>query len=60
MRIESVYKLGSHTILIWRTLQDEHWSDGLEFIVEHGIYRAWRESKKRPVLDEPVVAARHL
>ncbi len=50
MKIESVHKLGSHTMFIGRTLRDEHWNDGLEFFVEHGIYRAWRESKKRPVL----------
>jgi flavin reductase (DIM6/NTAB) family NADH-FMN oxidoreductase RutF len=59
MQIESARKLGSHTMFVARTVQDEHWKDGLEFFVEHGIYRAWREGKTGAVRDQSVVTARH-
>jgi flavin reductase (DIM6/NTAB) family NADH-FMN oxidoreductase RutF len=54
MKIESARKLGSHTMFVARTVQDEHWKDGLELFVEHGIYRAWRESKTSLALPAPV------
>jgi flavin reductase (DIM6/NTAB) family NADH-FMN oxidoreductase RutF len=52
MKIESARKLGSHTMFVARIIQDEHWKDDLEFFVEHGIYRAWRENKLDPLLNE--------
>jgi flavin reductase (DIM6/NTAB) family NADH-FMN oxidoreductase RutF len=45
MKIESARTLGSHMMFVARTVQDEHWKNGLEFFIEHGIYRLWRQSK---------------
>jgi flavin reductase (DIM6/NTAB) family NADH-FMN oxidoreductase RutF len=43
MKIESARMLGSHTMFVARVVQDERRENGLEFFVEHGIYRVWRE-----------------
>lgn len=45
MKIESARKLGSHTMFVARTVLDERCKNGLEFFVEHGIYRVWRQNK---------------
>jgi flavin reductase (DIM6/NTAB) family NADH-FMN oxidoreductase RutF len=47
MKIESARTLGSHRMFVARTVRDEHWQNGLEFFIEHGIYRLWRQSKPR-------------
>jgi flavin reductase (DIM6/NTAB) family NADH-FMN oxidoreductase RutF len=42
MEIESVNRVGSHSLFVARTVTDERTADGLEFSVIHGFYQAWR------------------
>ncbi|HEY7306422.1 MAG TPA: flavin reductase [Bryobacteraceae bacterium] len=42
MEIETVRKLGSHTLFLARMIRDERLADGLQFCMVHGIYQAWR------------------
>ncbi|WP_213803104.1 hypothetical protein [Granulicella sp. dw_53] len=42
MEIESVYRVGSHSIFIARTISDERLAEGPELSVVHGFYQAWR------------------
>jgi flavin reductase (DIM6/NTAB) family NADH-FMN oxidoreductase RutF len=51
MEIESVRRLGSHTVFVTRIVEEERCSDGLQFFMIHGIYQAWR-LRKRPDLAE--------
>ena len=49
MEIETVRKLGSHTVFVARIIHEERCSDGLQFFMIHGIYQAWR-NRQRPDL----------
>ena len=51
MEIETVRKLGSHTVFVARIVHEERCSDGLQFFMIHGIYQAWR-LRQRPDLSE--------
>jgi flavin reductase (DIM6/NTAB) family NADH-FMN oxidoreductase RutF len=51
MEIESVRRLGSHTVFVARIVQEERYSQGAQFFMIHGIYHAWR-LRKRPDLSE--------
>jgi|SRR5271167_498100 len=51
MQIELVRKLGSHTLFVARTIEDERWNDGLQFFVVHGIYQALRARMHRLQVD---------
>lgn len=42
MCIESVHRVGSHSLFVARTLTDEGAASGPEFSVVHGVYQAWR------------------
>jgi flavin reductase (DIM6/NTAB) family NADH-FMN oxidoreductase RutF len=42
MEIESVNRVGSHSLFVARTVSDERTAGGLEFSVIHGFYQAWR------------------
>jgi len=42
MEIESVHRIGSHSLFVARAISDERLSGGLEFSVVHGFYQAWR------------------
>lgn len=42
MEIESVHKVGSHSLFVARTISDERFDNGPEFSVVHGFYQAWR------------------
>jgi len=42
MEIEAVQTLGSHKLFLARTLQDQHWADGLQLFFVHGVYQARR------------------
>jgi flavin reductase (DIM6/NTAB) family NADH-FMN oxidoreductase RutF len=42
MEIESVNKVGTHSLFIARVLSDERLAGGAEFSVVHGYYQAWR------------------
>ena len=42
LEIESVYRVGSHSFFLARTLSDERLGSGAEFSVVHGFYQAWR------------------
>ena len=54
MEIESVRKLGSHTLFVARILSDERRSDSPQFFMIHGLYQAWRRSHGRqPVAELP-------
>lgn len=43
MRVEATREIGSHTLFVARTMNDEHWGDGAESFMVHGIYQAWRQ-----------------
>ena len=43
MHIEAVHRLGSHTLFVAKTNRDQRLSDGPQFFVAHGLYRAWRQ-----------------
>ena len=47
MEVQATRKVGSHTLFVARTIQDERWADGLQFFVVHGIYQTWRQQMKR-------------
>ena len=51
MEIETVRRLGSHTVFVARIVHEERCSDGLQFFMIHGIYQAWR-LRQRPDLSE--------
>jgi flavin reductase (DIM6/NTAB) family NADH-FMN oxidoreductase RutF len=42
MKIECSRKVGSHMLFIASTIHEEHWADGLEFFMVHGLYQAYR------------------
>lgn len=42
MQIACARKVGSHTLFIAQCIHDEHWVDGLEFFMVHGLYQAYR------------------
>ncbi|MGA8540598.1 MAG: hypothetical protein WB566_13925, partial [Terriglobales bacterium] len=42
MHIESVNRVGSHSLFVARTISDECRACGPEFSVVHGFYQAWR------------------
>jgi flavin reductase (DIM6/NTAB) family NADH-FMN oxidoreductase RutF len=42
MEIESVHKVGSHSLFVARTISDERRAGGPEFSVVHGFYQSWR------------------
>jgi flavin reductase (DIM6/NTAB) family NADH-FMN oxidoreductase RutF len=42
MEIESVHKVGSHSVFVARTVSDEQFDSRSEFSVTHGVYQAWR------------------
>jgi flavin reductase (DIM6/NTAB) family NADH-FMN oxidoreductase RutF len=42
MTIESVHRVGSHSLFVARTICEERWDAGPEFSVVHGFYQAWR------------------
>ena len=42
LQIEVARKVGSHTLFFARTIHDEHWADGLESFMVHGLYQAYR------------------
>lgn len=42
MEIESVHRVGSHSLFVARTISDERRGSGPEFSVVHGFYQAWR------------------
>ncbi len=44
MEIESVRKLGSHTLFVARIIHDERRSDSSQFFMVHGFYQAWRRN----------------
>jgi hypothetical protein len=43
MEVAAFRNMGSHTLFVARILNDEHWSDGLQFFMMHGIYQEWRQ-----------------
>lgn len=42
MEIESVHKVGSHSLFVAQTMSDERRAGGPEFSVVHGFYQSWR------------------
>jgi flavin reductase (DIM6/NTAB) family NADH-FMN oxidoreductase RutF len=42
MEIESVHRIGSHSLFVARTMSDERRAGGPEFSVVHGFYQSWR------------------
>jgi flavin reductase (DIM6/NTAB) family NADH-FMN oxidoreductase RutF len=42
MEIESVHRVGSHSLFVARKLSDERRAGGPEFSVVHGFYQSWR------------------
>jgi hypothetical protein len=42
MEIESVHRVGSHSIFVARTISDEGVASGAELSVVHGFYQSWR------------------
>jgi flavin reductase (DIM6/NTAB) family NADH-FMN oxidoreductase RutF len=42
MEIESVHRVGSHSLFVARTISDERRAGGPEFSVVHGFYQSWR------------------
>ena len=42
MEIESVHRVGSHSLFVARTMSDDRRARGSEFSVVHGFYQAWR------------------
>ena len=44
MEVITFRDLGSHTLFVARTLNDEHWSDGSQFFMVHGMYQEWRHA----------------
>jgi flavin reductase (DIM6/NTAB) family NADH-FMN oxidoreductase RutF len=55
MEIESVHRVGSHSLFVARTISDERLTYGPEFSVVHGFYQSWR---LRHGLDTPSSIAR--
>jgi len=55
VEIETIRKLGSHTLFVARIVRDETWSDDPQFFMIHGLYQAWRRNSGR-VLSDSVVA----
>lgn len=49
MQIESIQRLGSHTLFLARTVEDCHLAEGLQLFFVHGFYQAWK-SRQRPSL----------
>ncbi len=49
MQIEAARNLGSHTLFVAHIIRDENWAEGLQFFMVHGVYQAWRLSKREPV-----------
>jgi len=45
LEIETIRKLGSHTLFIARILRDERWSDSPQFFMIHGLFQVWRQSR---------------
>jgi flavin reductase (DIM6/NTAB) family NADH-FMN oxidoreductase RutF len=43
MEVEAVRRLGSHTLFVARILGEEHWAEGAQCFMIHGIYKAWRQ-----------------
>jgi hypothetical protein len=41
MQIEVVRQIGSHTLFVARTVQDDQWAEGLQFLTVHGM--AWKQ-----------------
>lgn len=54
MEIEQVYKLGSHTCFVARTIADETFAEGPGLCVIHGFYQAWRLQGRRAELQASV------
>jgi flavin reductase (DIM6/NTAB) family NADH-FMN oxidoreductase RutF len=48
MEIEVIRTLGSHTLFIARTTEDQRWADGPQLFQIHGFYQAWRQRFGRP------------
>ena len=42
MEIESVHRVGSHSLFVAKTMSDDRRARGSEFSVVHGFYQAWR------------------
>ncbi len=45
LEIETVRKLGSHTLFLARTVGEELWKQGPQCFMIHGIYKTWREKR---------------
>jgi flavin reductase (DIM6/NTAB) family NADH-FMN oxidoreductase RutF len=46
MEIETVRRLGSHTLLVATVVEDQPWDDGLQLFQIHGFYQAWRQQQR--------------
>ena len=52
MKIQMVRPIGSHTLFVAKTVEDELWRDDLQLFQIHGFYHAWRQRLQRsPSLD---------
>jgi flavin reductase (DIM6/NTAB) family NADH-FMN oxidoreductase RutF len=49
MQIEAVRTLGSHTLFLARTVEDQRWAEGLQLFFVHGFYQAWRQARLQKV-----------
>jgi flavin reductase (DIM6/NTAB) family NADH-FMN oxidoreductase RutF len=47
MQIETIRTLGSHTLFVARTIEDESSADGLQLFQIHGFYQAWRQQLRQ-------------
>ena len=54
MQVESVHRIGSHTLFIARIVSDERIAHGVEMYVVHGFYQAWRVRNRRVELSRSV------
>lgn len=43
MHIEEVRPVGSHTLFLAKTIEDQRWADGLQMFQVHGFYQAWKQ-----------------
>ena len=59
MQIHTVLPIGSHTLFVARTVDDQLWKDDLQLFQIHGFYDAWRQRLRHsPSLEAVGIPAR--
>jgi len=47
MQIVAIRPMGSHKLLVCKTIEDRFYASGLQLFVIHGLYRSWRERTRQ-------------